>query len=140
LGKVLLYHQFFTNQKCFIITGAQLGYLTAFLNSKIFRFAFKEYFPELLGNTRELSKVFFELVTVIPVTEEVNNAFDAIVDQIQNLKAEGKETASLEQQIEEMLAAIYSLSADDMVLINSGTSASPATVDRIKERSASVNS
>jgi hypothetical protein len=31
---------FYTNQKCFIITGERLGYLTAFFNSKLFRYCF----------------------------------------------------------------------------------------------------
>lgn len=51
---------FVTNQKCFIITSNDncLKYLTAFFNSKLFKFCFKDNFPELLGNTFELSKVF----------------------------------------------------------------------------------
>ena len=48
-----------TNQKCFIITGKHLGYLTAFLNSSLFKFCFANRFPELQGKTRELSKIFY---------------------------------------------------------------------------------
>ena len=79
-------HQFFTNQKCFIITGNSLGYLTAFFNSKIFRFTFKEFFPELLGDTRELSKTFFEKVTVKVIDESKNQFFERFVDEIYELK------------------------------------------------------
>ena len=55
---------YYTNQKCFIITGEDLKYLTAIFNSKLFFFCFKDNFPELLGETRELSKVFFEKIPV----------------------------------------------------------------------------
>ncbi|MFD2143980.1 TaqI-like C-terminal specificity domain-containing protein [Mucilaginibacter antarcticus] len=37
-------HGFFTNQKCFIISGKNIGFLTAFLNSSIFKFCFKKVF------------------------------------------------------------------------------------------------
>ncbi|HAD78849.1 MAG TPA: hypothetical protein DCF99_04815 [Flavobacteriaceae bacterium] len=49
----------YVNQKCFIITGDNIAYLTAFFNSKIFKCCFKDNFPELQGGTRELSKIFF---------------------------------------------------------------------------------
>lgn len=108
---------FFTNQKCFIITGTQLGYLTAFFNSRLFRFAFKEYFPELLGDTRELSKVFFENVTVKPVPPEVSKIFDGLVEKIQALKLQQKPTAELETDVENRLADLYGLSESEKALI-----------------------
>ena len=96
-----------------------LSYLTAFLNSKIFRFAFKEYFPELLGDTRELSKVFFELISVKIVDPETNQVFDSLLEKITNLKVEERSTKSVEQEIDSMLAEIYSLSQIETKLIDS---------------------
>ena len=55
---------FVTNQKCFIMTGENLKYLTSFLNSHFFKACFKDYFPELQGGTRELSKIFFERIPI----------------------------------------------------------------------------
>src|SRR5690606_29094605 len=37
---------FLTNQKCFIITGENVGFLTAFFNSSIFKYCFRDNFPE----------------------------------------------------------------------------------------------
>lgn len=48
-----------TNQKCVIITGQAIAYLTAFFNSSLFKFCFRDSFPELQGGTREMSKIFF---------------------------------------------------------------------------------
>jgi hypothetical protein len=110
---------FFTNQKCFIITGQHLGYLTAFLNSKLFRFAFREYFPELLGDTRELSKIFFENVTVIPIDDLQNNLFSNLVEALVNKKLTGDNSAVIEDEIEKHLAQIYLLSDEEKNLINS---------------------
>jgi tRNA1(Val) A37 N6-methylase TrmN6 len=50
--------KFYANQKCFIITGTHLKYLTCFFNSKLFKYCFSDNFPELQGGTREFSKVF----------------------------------------------------------------------------------
>lgn len=62
---------YFTNNKCFIITGDHLRYLTSFLNSKLFRFTFEEDFPELQGNSRELRKVILEeLPIIVPSSSE----------------------------------------------------------------------
>ena len=71
-----------TNQKCFIISGKSLGYLTAIFNSPLYRFCFKDVYPELMGNTYELSKVFFEKVPIKkpdPATEWI---FERLADCI----------------------------------------------------------
>ena len=61
---------FLVNQKCFIMTGKKLAYLTAFLNSNIFKICYRDNFPELQGGTRELSKIFFEQIK-IPFLKEI---------------------------------------------------------------------
>ena len=133
-------HQFFTNQKCFIITGTSLGYLTAFLNSRIFRFAFKDYFPELLGDTRELSKVFFENVTVKPVDAATEEFFEILVEQIGEAKSAGKPTQNLEAEIELRLQEIYALSPSEIMLIDSKEGTESPTDSRITAHSSSVSS
>ncbi|MEM0999967.1 MAG: Eco57I restriction-modification methylase domain-containing protein [Bacteroidota bacterium] len=62
---------FYVNDKIFIITGEHLKYLTAVFNSSLWYFCFVDHFPELLGNTRELRKVFFEKIPIkLPRPEE----------------------------------------------------------------------
>ena len=58
------------NDKSFFITGSHLAYLTAFLNSKLFKCCFRDSFPELLGGTRELRKIFFDKVPVKDISDE----------------------------------------------------------------------
>ena len=50
---------FFQNDKSFMITGERVAFLTAFLNSSLFKKCFIDNFPELQGGTRELRKIFF---------------------------------------------------------------------------------
>lgn len=37
--------EFLTNQKCFIITGKNVKFLTAFLNSSLFKYCLRDNFP-----------------------------------------------------------------------------------------------
>lgn len=58
------------------MTGEKLEFLVSFFNSKVFKVCFKDYFPELQGGTRELSKIFFENIPIpkfvkdVAITEE----------------------------------------------------------------------
>jgi adenine-specific DNA-methyltransferase len=110
---------YFTNQKCFIITSEQtcLKYLTAFLNSKIFRFCFKDNFPELLGNTFELSKVFFEQIPIKQLNEKEQQPFIKLVDQIIELKQQGKDTTTIEAKIDELVYKLYDLTAEEIKIV-----------------------
>jgi len=75
---------FFVNQKCFIITGQYIGFLTAFFNSSLFKYCFRDNFSELQGGTRELSKIFFETIPVIAIDDEIETNFLNAVKDIQN--------------------------------------------------------
>ncbi|MBK8787023.1 MAG: hypothetical protein IPN43_11165 [Chitinophagaceae bacterium] len=92
--------------------------MTAFLNSKLFRFAFREYFPELLGDTRELSKIFFENVRVIKIDDKKNDFFSNLVEQIVTLRTKGEDYSSCQETIENELASLYSLSKEEQDLLS----------------------
>ena len=97
---------FLTNQKCFIVTGAHMAYLTAFFNSSIFKFCFRDSFPELQGGTRELSKIFFDKIPVLEITDKINDEFRVVVNNLQSNYT--KEDA---MKIDSMLFDLYNLSA-----------------------------
>ena len=101
--------------------------MTAFLNSKIFRFAFKDYFPELLGDTKELSKVFFETVAIKEVNSITNSIFDVWVETLVNQKKNGLSSIHIENEIDLKLAEIYSLNEDELRLINRSESSEDET-------------
>ncbi len=89
---------FFGNQKCFIITSdaASLLTLTAVLNSSLFRCCFKDDFPELLGSTYELSKIFFEKIPIKKPTAQQAALFEALVPLVQAVKAESQKSGNTE--------------------------------------------
>ena len=89
---------FFGNQKCFIITSdaESLLPLTAVLNSSLFRCCFKDDFPELLGSTYELSKIFFDKIPIKKPTAQQAALFEALVPMVQATKAESQKSDNSE--------------------------------------------
>ncbi|MBU2493188.1 MAG: Eco57I restriction-modification methylase domain-containing protein [Bacteroidetes bacterium] len=100
---------FLTNQKCFIVIGNNIAYLTAFFNSSLFKYSFRDNFPELQGGTRELSKIFFDKIPVKKIDANIEKIFRKLVLQIQTSKRQNKDSKQFEQQIDELIFDIYEL-------------------------------
>ena len=103
---------FLQNDKSFMITGKHIAYLTAFLNSSIFKFCFLDKFPELQGGTRELRKIFFDKIPVWKVSDKENEIFKSLITDIQDDYK--KEKAIL---IDERLFELYGLSKEERITI-----------------------
>ncbi len=101
-------NKFFTNQKCFIVTGRYMAYLTAFFNSSIFKFCFRDSFPELQGGTRELSKIFFDKIPVKMISNQMNESFKNAVTKMQSNYT--KEQAII---IDNLLFDLYNLNTKE---------------------------
>ena len=103
---------FLTNQKCFIITGQNMAYLNAFLNSSLFKYCFRDSFPELQGGTRELSKIFFDKIPVKLVSLEQNEIFRKIVNSVQS-----DYTNRTTKYIDTLLFDLYNLTTEERKVI-----------------------
>ena len=103
---------FLTNQKCFIVTGEKLGFLTAFLNSSLFKFCFANKFPELQGKTRELSKIFMDEIPVISVSLDQEQNFETLVEDIQNEYTQEKAI-----MIDKLIFELYGLNNEEQSYI-----------------------
>jgi len=108
---------FYTNQKCFILTGNNLEYLVSFFNSKLFKYCFEENFPELQGNTRELNKVIFEQIPVKTISDET--PFIEKVNQILAAKKQlpTADTTALESQIDQLIYQLYDLTEEEIKIV-----------------------
>lgn len=108
-----------TNQKCFILTGEHLGYLTAFFNSKLFKFLFSDNFPTLGEDRRELSKIFFDKIPVKDVSDEEESIFKSKVLEIQNQKKLDPivDTSALEAEIDRLVYDLYGLTEEEIKII-----------------------
>ena len=103
---------FYQNDKSFMITGKCVAYLTAFLNSSLFKYCYLNNFPELLGGTRELRKIFFDKIPVLEVNESINMQMKTMLLDIQKEYTKSKAVA-----IDTMLFDLYNLSKEERELI-----------------------
>lgn len=103
---------YITNQKCFIITGKNVAYLTAFFNSSLFKYCFRDSFPELQGGTRELSKIFFDKIPVCSVSNAQNLLFKKAVEDIQY-----EYTKQKALRIDTMIFDLYNLNPEEREII-----------------------
>ena len=99
---------FFQNDKSFMITGSHIAFLTAFLNSSLFKFCFLDNFPELQGGTRELRKIFFDKIPVLKVTDEIDNHFADLISKLQREYSE-----AMAKEVDQAIFDLYGLSKDE---------------------------
>ncbi|MGV0945543.1 TaqI-like C-terminal specificity domain-containing protein, partial [Empedobacter falsenii] len=113
---VLDYKSMVTNQKCYIITGENIEFLAAFLNSNLFKVCFKDNFPELQGGTRELSKIFFEKIPIIKISSDLNESFKLLFEQFHKNELNVNE---LNSSINSIILSLYNLKQEEIEFINS---------------------
>ena len=89
---------FFINDKAFILTSEveSLAYLTAALNSTVFRCCFMDNFPNLGEDRRELRKIFMDKIPIKKPTAEHVALFEALVPMVQAAKAESQKSDNSE--------------------------------------------
>jgi hypothetical protein len=102
----------------FIITGTCIEYLTAFFNSSLFKFCFRDSFPELLGGTRELNKIFFDRICILKVDSETNKIFEKKVVEIQKLKLKNIDAKNKEIEIDNLIFGLYGLTEEEKNIIS----------------------
>jgi len=108
---------FMQNDKSFMITGSNLYFLTAFLNSSLFKFCFIENFPELQGGTRELRKIFLDKIPVIQINYEQDLLFKDLVMKCQNNYDKKLLSKDLEIIIDNHIFNLYGLSEVEKEMI-----------------------
>ena len=114
------------NQKCFIITGSNLKYLIAYLNSRLFKVVLKDNFPMLLAGTRELSKIYFENLPIPKIAKAKQAPFVSLVDKILEITQakDYSESSSkqsklnhLKAKIDQLVYQLYDLSSAEIELV-----------------------
>ena len=116
-------NHYYSNNKTFIITGESLLFLTAFFNSRIFRFCFLSNFPNLGEDRREMRKVFFEHISVKYLNQSQQLPFLNLVNRIIAAKNDSKivDSTSLEAEIDKLFYELYELNETEVELVKAGT-------------------
>ncbi|PSJ71969.1 type II restriction endonuclease [Sphingobacteriales bacterium UPWRP_1] len=119
--------QFYYDDKCyypeatvFIMTGKSLKYLTAMLHSKCVTYGFKKFYAGggLGDEGYRYKKVFLQELPIPPLFETEQQPFIALVEQIIAAKQAGKDTAALEQAIDNRVYKLYQLTYEEVLAID----------------------
>lgn len=113
---------YYTNQKCFIITGGRIKYLCALFNSIIEFWYFKKIGATLGNNGFEMSKIFIENLPIPPISaanEPLVRQIESLVDAILSAKKDNPaaDTAALEQQIDCLVYRLYDLTDEEIEIV-----------------------
>ena len=104
--------EIFTNNKLYIVTGSNLKYLTAFLNSTV---------VNNLLNTANLTGgkgvSYLEQLPIPKISTTAQQPFVKLADKILTNKQNGKDTTALEIQIDTMVYRLYNLTAYEIKLL-----------------------
>ncbi len=102
----------------FFISGKNLKYLTALLNSKPVTFFFKSFYMggELVGKIR-YKKVFLEQIPIPTPTEIQEKAIVTLVDAIISQKAAGLDSLENERKIDALVYDLYEITAEEQKII-----------------------
>lgn len=105
---VYIEEQFYTNQECFFINTNTPAYLMAFFNYSLFKYCFRDNFPELQGGTRELSKIFFDKISIKIVDEYIEKLFRDLLNNIQV-----NQSIVLIKHLDTLIFDLYQLTHDE---------------------------
>lgn len=95
----------------FILTGENIKYLTAFLNSQLLTFAFRAFYAggDLRGNTFRYKKAFLQNLPVIKANKTQKRFLEILVDYVQLSKTSDQklQSAFFEQIIDGLVFELY---------------------------------
>ena len=114
---------FYTNPKCFIITGGNhLKYFTGYFNSRMAAKWIHENCPKLGDDRRELHKVVFENISIPPITEANQHLAAQIEDCVNKIIAVKRtnpdsDTTELENEINQIVYSLYDLTPQEIAIV-----------------------
>jgi len=113
---------FMTNQKCFILVSntheVDLRFLTAYLNSSIAKKWLKDNCPELQGQTRELSKIFFEKILVPKCSSEQLDELINLVETKLQTSINMNDYRNCVKNIDKILYKHFEMSDEEILYID----------------------
>lgn len=110
--------RYFSNDKTFLISGKLLSYLTAFLNSQLFKYVYREKFPELQGGTRELRKIFFDKLRIPRIDAVKEEIFHKLVTCMQLSYSAGLPNQEVDERVNTLIYDICELNQKEREIIN----------------------
>lgn len=108
---------YYLNDKCFILNGKHLQYLTAYFNSKLFRYCFEDDFPELQGNSREIKGFVMKEIPAKEIDPKAEKHFEQLTKKILQLRRENLDSTVYENKIDALVFHLYGLTEQEMLQV-----------------------
>ena len=110
---------FYIEATAFIMSGKDLKYLIALLNSTPVTFFFKKFYmgTELGSKGFRYKKTFLQKLPIPQIHKEAQKPFIQRVDKIIKLKKENQDTSELEKEIDKMVYELYGLSNEEIKIV-----------------------
>ncbi|NLN96683.1 MAG: hypothetical protein GX128_11020 [Bacteroidales bacterium] len=108
---------FYVLQTAYICTGEFLSYLSALLNSKLTKYVFFKFYQSG-GIEGEITVQSIENIPIPQITQQKQQPFINLVNQILERKENNKDTAALEQQIDNLVYRLYELTYEEVKVID----------------------
>ena len=109
--------KYYALKTCWILTGKHIEYLCCLFNSRLFYVLFKDNFPELLGGTRLLNKLFFEQLEIKQIDDDTNSKFAEILRKIQSNSDNKKLYTQLVFRIDKLIYELYGLTEEEIGIV-----------------------
>ncbi len=107
----------YANNTIFFITGKNLKYLLAVLNSKVAKWYFNEISTSSGMGTSRWLKYKIEQLPIKNISEKDQKPFISLVDKILEAKQQGKDSIGLEKKIDEMVYELYNITEEEQKII-----------------------
>lgn len=108
---------FYVLQTAYICTGEFLSYLSALLNSKLTKYVFFKFYQSG-GIEGEITVQSIENIPIPQITQQKQQPFINLVNQILERKENNKDTAALDQQIDNLVYRLYELTYEEVKVID----------------------
>lgn len=111
----------YLTNSAYFITGQNLKYLLALLNSKLMDFYFFQKTAQIAGGRKRYTKQYVELLPIPKVSNKKSiQRFDSIVDKVITQKEQAKDTSELEAEIDAMVYELYGLTEEEIKIVEDG--------------------
>ncbi|MCP4179612.1 MAG: class I SAM-dependent DNA methyltransferase, partial [bacterium] len=109
----------YLTNSAYFLTGKNLKYLIALLNSKLLDFYFFQITAQIAGGRKRYTKQYVEQLPVIDIDDADKAPFVDKVNKIMDLKKENPkaDTILLENEIDQMVYRLYGLTEDEIKIV-----------------------
>ncbi|TBX64279.1 methyltransferase, partial [Flavobacterium silvisoli] len=108
---------YFCDKTAFSITGVEIKYLLAFMNSKIMEYLIPQYVTAWDDSGFMMQKIYLENIPIPNPEKKIKDSIEILVDKIL-IEEEILKKKELQHEIDKIFSGIFNFSEDEEVFIN----------------------